>query len=154
MASSNPGTSYNSILLWLFTVGVLMTGGLFAFIALTGDGIIAQHDRIRCYPCVHLRRSSLSGQEEVDGLRTSCSTGTATFFFPAEMYCSDLLMSALIRCTEWPFPPRNKHIIGIGFQWCFFNVLGMLCSKYKSIHAYRHNMDALVLTGHLRMAER
>lgn len=156
MASSNPGTSYNSILLWIFTVGVLMSSRLLAFIALAGDGIIAQHDRIRRYPCVHLRRPSHPGREEVGGLRTSCSTGTPTFFFfpPAEMYCSDLLMSALIRRTEWPFPPRNKHIIGIGFQWCFFNVLGMLCSKYKSIHAYRHNMDALVLTGHLRMAER
>lgn len=156
MASSNPGTSYNSILLWIFTVGVLMSSRLLAFIALAGDGIIAQHDRIRRYPCVHLRRSSLPGAGGGRRPADELLDWHANFFFfsPAEMYCSDLLMSALIRRTEWPFPPRNKHIIGIGFQWCFFNVLGMLCSKYKSIHAYRHNMDALVLTGHLRMAER
>ena len=131
-----------------------MSGGLLAFIALAGDGIMVQHARFRRYLCVHLRRSSLSPGREGGRRPADERLDWHANFFPAEMYCSDLLMSALIRRTEWPFPPRNKHIIGIGFQWCFLNVLGMLCSKYKSIHAYRHNMDALVLTGHLRMAER
>lgn len=157
VASSNPGTSYNSILLWIFTVGVLMSSRLLAFIALAGDGIIAQHDRIRRYPCVHLRRPSLPGAGGGRRPADELLDWHANFFFFSP--CRNVLLwpfDVRIDPTHWVAisPQKQTYIIGIGFQWCFFNVLGMLCSKYKSIHAYRHNMDALVLTGHLRMAER
>lgn len=31
--------------------------------------------------------------------------------FSAQMYCSDLLICALIQCTEWPFPQKQTYII-------------------------------------------
>ena len=77
--------------------------------------------------------------------------GTLTF----QQKCIALTFDVHIDPMYWVAISQETNI----YNWYWVPMvlsqcLGDVLQQYKSVHTYRHDMGALVLTGHLGMAER
>ena len=93
--------------------------------------------------CTSLPVRSRQADERLDG--------TLTF----QQKCIALTFDVHIDPMYWvAISPETNIYNWYWVPMVLFQCLEDALQQYKSIHTYRHNMDALVLTGHLRMAER